>query len=73
VTRSAGQPWADRLLPLPAFLTEAATPTADAVADGLALTGFFLTRDVLADHPARARLQAARAEVVARLTAAPPK
>ncbi|MCE1236972.1 MAG: DNA repair protein RecO [Hyphomicrobiales bacterium] len=52
--RAAGLPWADRLLPLPAFLLDAAcgravdwagTATADLVA-GLALTRHFLARHV---------------------------
>ena len=52
VSRGAGEPWRDRLLPLPAFLCEgmslAETPSADDVADGFRTTGFFLTRDVFA-------------------------
>ena len=48
VSRAAGEPWADRLLRLPAFLREAdATPRGNDVADGFALTGFFLARHVL--------------------------
>jgi DNA repair protein RecO (recombination protein O) len=48
VSRTAGEPWADRLLRLPAFLREAdASPGANDVADGFALTGFFLARHVL--------------------------
>eukprot|EP01037_Dinobryon_pediforme_P024910 gene24910-26872_t len=48
-SRAAGHPWRDRLLPLPAFLTDArehhpATP-AD-VRAGFALTGHFLARHV---------------------------
>ncbi len=49
VSRSAGAPWADRLLPLPAFiLTEAGeerAPIDDAEA-GMRLTGYFLRRDL---------------------------
>ena len=43
VSREAGAPWAERLLPLPAFLKgwEAAPGKAE-VLEGLALTGFFL-------------------------------
>lgn len=45
VSRSAGTPYADRLLPLPAFLLdEAADPDGEAVRQGLALSGFFLER-----------------------------
>lgn len=49
VSREAGEPWRDRLLPLPAFLAEAemAEPPEDDLADGFALTGFFLARHVL--------------------------
>jgi DNA repair protein RecO (recombination protein O) len=47
VSREAGAPWQDRLLRLPAFLSEAATPSADDLADGFALTGYFLARHVL--------------------------
>ena len=47
VSRTAGAPWQDRLFRLPAFLSEAVTPTPDDIADGFALTGFFLGRHVL--------------------------
>jgi DNA repair protein RecO (recombination protein O) len=48
VSRDAGAPWRDRLLRLPAFLsTAAAAPTPDDLADGFALTGYFLARHVL--------------------------
>ncbi|MDP2408724.1 MAG: DNA repair protein RecO [Pseudolabrys sp.] len=48
VSRSAGEPWADRMLRLPGFLSDAQqTPTAEEIADGFALTGFFLSRHVL--------------------------
>ena len=48
VSREAGEPYAGRLLRLPAFLREA-DMMADArgLADGFALTGFFLERYVL--------------------------
>ena len=48
VSRAAGAPYADRLLPLPAFLQAPADmeqPVAQVLA-GFALTGHFLTRDV---------------------------
>ncbi|MCT8158834.1 DNA repair protein RecO [Pseudoruegeria sp. SHC-113] len=35
--------WADRLLPLPAFLAEGRPPEAGEIAQGFALSGFFLT------------------------------
>jgi len=48
VSRAAGEPWADKMLRLPAFLREQeAPPVGPDVADGFALTGFFLTRYVL--------------------------
>ena len=49
VSRCAGAPWHDRLLRLPAFLIEGhvGAPSAADVADGFALTGFFLARHVL--------------------------
>ena len=45
VSASAGEPYKDRLLPLPAFLrsNDAAASPGD-IADGFALTGFFLER-----------------------------
>jgi DNA repair protein RecO (recombination protein O) len=51
VSASAGAPWRDKLLPLPAFLrpgAEAPAPDAAAVADAFRLTGFFLLRDLFA-------------------------
>jgi DNA repair protein RecO (recombination protein O) len=51
VSRTAGEPWRDRLLPLPDFLT-ADDPEApverDAVLAGFRLTGYFLERDIFA-------------------------
>lgn len=47
VSRSAGLPYAARLLRLPGFLIGNAPADAAAVHDGLALTGHFLERDVL--------------------------
>jgi DNA repair protein RecO (recombination protein O) len=48
VSRDAGAPWADRLLPLPAFLDLASGLRADAVAaaDAFRLSGHFLARHV---------------------------
>jgi DNA repair protein RecO (recombination protein O) len=50
VSLAAGSPWRDRLLPLPAFLREGArldaAPSAEEIADGFRMTGFFLQRDV---------------------------
>ena len=47
VSRNAGEPWRDRLLRLPTFMGAAAEPSTDDLADGFALTGFFLNRHVL--------------------------
>ena len=52
VSRSAGEPWRDRLFALPTFLREEGTPyiappTDDDLRDGFALTGAFLLRHVL--------------------------
>jgi DNA repair protein RecO (recombination protein O) len=52
VSRSAGEPWRDKLLRLPAFLRDEAgdvaqPPTDDDLRDGFALTGVFLLRHVL--------------------------
>jgi len=53
VSRAAGQPWRDKLLPLPDFLQSAESPpvlatklAAQELANAFALTGFFLARDV---------------------------
>lgn len=66
VSRAAGAPYADRLLPLPAFLIESG---ADAswrdILDGLRLTGHFLARDILVDR--RADALDARARMIERL------
>ncbi|MDB5652191.1 MAG: repair protein RecO [Hyphomicrobiales bacterium] len=51
VCRAAGEPYRDRLLPLPAFLMaeEPSEPVAPrAVREGFQLTGFFLQRDIFA-------------------------
>jgi DNA repair protein RecO (recombination protein O) len=58
---AAGEPYRERLLPLPGFLTGRGGGGPDEVAQGLALTGFFLERHVFAPHhqappPARQRL-----------------
>lgn len=64
VSRGAGLPWADKLLPLPAFLLGLAEADAAAIADGLTLTGHFLARDVLRDSAAARRCWAARERLV---------
>ncbi len=72
VSRAAGEPWRDRLLALPAFLGEdeeaAAPPSADDLAAGFALTGYFLERHLYAPHGAA--LPDARAAFIAAVTRA---
>jgi DNA repair protein RecO (recombination protein O) len=64
VSRSAGAPYAHRLLPLPGFLCEGGDPDAAALRDALRLTGWFLEHRAApafgleAAPPARARLVA---------------
>lgn len=55
VSRAAGAPYADRLLPLPAFLSPGnnAAPDWPAVAAGFRLSGHFLARAVLTERAAR--------------------
>jgi DNA repair protein RecO (recombination protein O) len=52
VSLAAGLPWRDRLLPLPAFLREAAdpheAPSPEEIADAFRTTGFFLLRNLFA-------------------------
>lgn len=71
VSRAAGIPYADRMLRLPAFLQdEAAAAAAGDLADGFALTGFFLERHVLA--PRGLTLADERAHFIAALDRALP-
>lgn len=65
VSRQAGEPWKGRLLTLPAFLDDAGAenPSPQAIADGFALTGFFLVRHVL--EPRGLVLADARASFIA--------
>ena len=67
VCRGAGLPWAGKLLALPGFLLGAGSTDAAAIADGLALSGHFLARDVLASGAAAARTWAARERLLALL------
>ena len=51
VSRTAGEPWKDRLLPLPAFVAgqdPAKSPTRQDILDAFGLSGYFLERDVFA-------------------------
>jgi DNA repair protein RecO (recombination protein O) len=71
VSRSAGEPWADRMLRLPDFLRDSDTePAGRDLADGFALTGFFLARHVL--EPRGQLLSDERAHFIAALTRALP-
>ena len=47
VSRAAAEPWRDRLLRLPEFLMADGDSSPGDLADGFALTGFFLARHVL--------------------------
>lgn len=65
VSRAAGEAWQDRLLPLPAFLSgdHYEPPTAEDLTRGFALTGYFLSRDVL--EPRKLAFSDARAHFIA--------
>ena len=65
VSRRAGAPWKDRLLTLPAFLSQpfADEPSFDDIVAGFDLTGFFLMRHVL--EPLGLGLADARASFIA--------
>ncbi len=65
VSAAAGAAYADRLLALPAFLVQGGRGDGQAVAAGLALTGYFLERHVLAPHGLA--LPAVRTRLVERL------
>lgn len=61
VSASAGEPYRDKLLPLPAFLTRGGAPDAAAATQALALTGYFLEHHIFGGPertlpPARLRL-----------------
>jgi DNA repair protein RecO (recombination protein O) len=71
VSREAGEPWADKLFRLPAFLVEQnVTPAVQDLSDGFALTGFFLARHVL--EPRGLELSDERAHFIAALMRALP-
>jgi DNA repair protein RecO (recombination protein O) len=71
VSRAAGAPYADRMLRLPAFLRDdRAAPQGRDLADGFALTGFFLTRHAL--EPRGLALADERAHFIAALARALP-
>ena len=71
VSRTAGAPYADKMLRLPAFLgAPDAVPAGRDLADGFALTGLFLSRYVL--EPRGLALADERAHFIAALTRALP-
>jgi DNA repair protein RecO (recombination protein O) len=71
VSREAGEPWADKLFRLPAFLVEQSVmPAVQDLSDGFALTGFFLARHVL--EPRGLELTDERAHFIAALIRALP-
>ena len=73
VSRGGGEAWHDRLLRLPDFLGVeggGGRPSAGALTDGLALTGFFLARHVL--EPRGLALSDARSHFVAAVMRALP-
>jgi DNA repair protein RecO (recombination protein O) len=71
VGREAGRPYADRLLALPPFLTEAdGEPDIGDLMAGLRLTGYFLDRNVLHGPNSDRRLEA-RGRFIERLAAQP--
>jgi DNA repair protein RecO (recombination protein O) len=68
ISRQAGEPWKDKLLPLPPFfaadeIEDPAAISLNDIADGFRLTGFFLTRYVL--EPRGLALAEARAGFIA--------
>jgi DNA repair protein RecO (recombination protein O) len=70
VSRTAGEPWKDRLLPLPGFLRgdRDAPPTPADIRDGMRLSGFFLDRFLL--QPRGLALPDSRSRILAHLEAA---
>lgn len=50
VSAAEAEPYAGKLLPLPAFVREGGRASWEEIAQGLDLTGHFLTRDVLTDR-----------------------
>lgn len=67
VSLSAGEDYRDRLLTLPAFLIDAAVPSAAEIGAGLALTGYFLEHHVF--MPRERGLPAARIRLADRFPA----
>jgi DNA repair protein RecO (recombination protein O) len=65
VSRSAGQPYHDKLFTLPGFLWREAVPSGDDIVAGLGLTGHFLQHHLLA--PQGRNLPEARTRLVERM------
>lgn len=62
VSAAAGEPYKERLLPLPAFLRNGSVPDKQSIAAGLQLSGYFLEHALLAAHGGR--IPAARQQLV---------
>lgn len=69
VSREGAGEWADRLLPLPALLGGAGDNRGNGLAEGLAITGYFLESRLAAELVGRP-LPAARERLIRRLTRA---
>ena len=65
VSAEEAEPYAGKLLPLPPFVREGGAGSWEEIAEGLALTGHFLIRDLIAER--LERLAEARARLVERL------
>jgi DNA repair protein RecO (recombination protein O) len=50
VSATEAEPYAGKLLPLPAFVREGGRASWEEIAQGLELTGHFLSRDLLTDR-----------------------
>jgi DNA repair protein RecO (recombination protein O) len=72
VSRDAGQPWQDKLMRLPAFLTaqDEEMPSAMDVANGFEITGFFLARHLF--EPRGVEMPDARRQFIAAILRALP-
>jgi DNA repair protein RecO (recombination protein O) len=69
VSRAAGEPYKDRLFPLPPFLTMPADVSAEDIVAGFRLTGYFLDRHVF--HPRVILMPTSRAWMVDALAQRP--
>jgi DNA repair protein RecO (recombination protein O) len=65
VSRGAGEPYRDRLLPLPRFLLDGGAAEWAGIRAGMRLTGHFLARDLLTDR--RAAVLDARERLIGRM------